>query len=120
MLKNNLCVAFQDHSTATYSVVIYNLKDRSKYDYLLFLLPPFYVFGKSLIISPFLLPPFYLFGNSLITLFLVLKYSLDVVYILVVVILFVKVKIIFIWVLNCLIDIHVGDILVGVLFEFFF
>ncbi|XP_033754622.1 WD repeat-containing protein 97-like isoform X2 [Pecten maximus] len=28
MLKTNLCVAFQDHSTATYSIVIYNLKDR--------------------------------------------------------------------------------------------
>lgn len=30
MLKTNLCVAFQDHATATYNIVIYNLKDRSK------------------------------------------------------------------------------------------
>ncbi|XP_062569311.1 WD repeat-containing protein 97-like isoform X2 [Saccostrea cucullata] len=29
MLKTNLCVAFQDHATATYNIVIYNLKDRS-------------------------------------------------------------------------------------------
>ncbi|XP_048765698.2 WD repeat-containing protein 97-like isoform X2 [Ostrea edulis] len=28
MLKTNLCVAFQDHATATYNIVIYNLKDR--------------------------------------------------------------------------------------------
>ncbi|XP_052231228.1 WD repeat-containing protein 97-like isoform X3 [Dreissena polymorpha] len=31
MIKTNLCVAFQDHATATYSVVMYNLRDRSKY-----------------------------------------------------------------------------------------
>lgn len=30
MIKTNLCVAFQDHATATYSVVMYNLRDRSK------------------------------------------------------------------------------------------
>ncbi|KAK3085393.1 hypothetical protein FSP39_002701 [Pinctada imbricata] len=28
MLKTNLCVAFQDHTSATYNIVIYNLKDR--------------------------------------------------------------------------------------------
>ncbi|XP_060556270.1 WD repeat-containing protein 97-like [Ruditapes philippinarum] len=28
MIKTNLCVAFQDHATATYSVVMYNLRDR--------------------------------------------------------------------------------------------
>lgn len=30
MLKTNLCVALQQETTATYCVVIYNLKDRSK------------------------------------------------------------------------------------------
>ncbi|XP_053401290.1 WD repeat-containing protein 97-like isoform X3 [Mercenaria mercenaria] len=30
MIKTNLCVAFQDHATATYSVVMYNLRDRKK------------------------------------------------------------------------------------------
>ncbi|OWF56397.1 WD repeat-containing protein [Mizuhopecten yessoensis] len=33
MLKTNLCVAFQDHSTATYSIVIYNLKDRNLFEH---------------------------------------------------------------------------------------
>ncbi|WAR11385.1 WDR97-like protein [Mya arenaria] len=30
MIKTNLCVAFQDHATATYSIVMYNLRDRSE------------------------------------------------------------------------------------------
>ncbi|XP_052816853.1 uncharacterized protein LOC128243253 isoform X2 [Mya arenaria] len=30
MIKTNLCVAFQDHATATYSIVMYNLRDRKK------------------------------------------------------------------------------------------
>ena len=30
MIKTHLCVAFQDHATATYSIVMYNLRDRSK------------------------------------------------------------------------------------------
>ncbi|KAL3860750.1 hypothetical protein ACJMK2_010825 [Sinanodonta woodiana] len=33
MIKTNLCVAFQDHSTATFSIVIYNLKDRNRFDH---------------------------------------------------------------------------------------
>lgn len=38
MLKTNLCVAFQDHATATYNIVIYNLKDRSKFGWSWYLL----------------------------------------------------------------------------------
>ncbi|KAL5022160.1 hypothetical protein ScPMuIL_001315 [Solemya velum] len=33
MIKTNLCVAFQDDSTATYNVVIYNLTDRNRFDH---------------------------------------------------------------------------------------
>ena len=35
MIKTHLCVAFQDHATATYSIVMYNLRDRSKYPHYL-------------------------------------------------------------------------------------
>lgn len=33
MLKTNLCVVLQQHTTATYCVVIYNLKDRNRFDH---------------------------------------------------------------------------------------
>ena len=33
MLKAKLAVAFQDHGTATYSIVMYNLKNRNRLDH---------------------------------------------------------------------------------------
>ncbi|XP_064640581.1 WD repeat-containing protein 97-like [Lineus longissimus] len=33
VLKTNLCVAFQEHSTATYNIVVHNLENKNRYDH---------------------------------------------------------------------------------------